>query len=52
MLRHSFNRDKAAQQIEQAVFKTLAAGTYTQDIAGNHPAVNTEHFVDALIEQC
>ncbi len=49
MLRHSFQFEKAADAVEEAVARTLAAGIYTGDIATDKSrAVTTEAMGDAI----
>jgi isocitrate/isopropylmalate dehydrogenase len=52
LLRYSFNYNKAAEAIEQAVSETLAASTFTPDIAVNKKnAINTSEMGDAIVER-
>jgi len=52
MLRSSFNQDKAAEDIEQAVENVLAKGFATGDIAGkNSKKVGTEEFTKLVCNE-
>lgn len=48
MLRYSLGEEEAAQSIEQAVSKALAAGELTADLAGNQPALSTSEMGDKI----
>ncbi len=52
LLRYSLNMDDAAQAIEQAVIKTLAAGTLTQELMQNdtQTAASTQQVGDAVVK--
>ncbi len=48
MLRYSLEEENAAQDIEQAVSKALAAGELTRDLAGDKPALTTAEMGDKI----
>ncbi|WPC73745.1 3-isopropylmalate dehydrogenase [Vibrio porteresiae] len=48
MLRYSLGEEAAAQDIEAAVSKALAAGQLTGDLAGNKPALSTSEMGDII----
>ncbi|MEH0687460.1 3-isopropylmalate dehydrogenase [Vibrio cholerae] len=48
MLRYSLGEEAAAQDIEHAVSKALAAGELTTDLAGNNPALTTSEMGDKI----
>lgn len=48
MLRYSLGEEAAAQDIENAVSKALAAGELTADLAGNRPALSTSEMGDKI----
>jgi 3-isopropylmalate dehydrogenase len=50
MLRYSLGEEDAAQAIEQAVSKALAAGELTADLAGDNPALSTSEMGDKIAE--
>ena len=49
MLEHSFAYFDEASVLRKAIADTLAAGVYTQDIAGGGEFVGTTAFIDAVI---
>ena len=52
LLRHSLQMDRAARDIEDAVFGALAAGYRTADCAmPDHPPVSTAAFTDAVLSR-
>jgi 3-isopropylmalate dehydrogenase len=48
MLRYSLGEEEAAQDIENAVGKALAAGELTGDLAGDKPALSTSEMGDKI----
>lgn len=50
MLRYSLGEEEAAQSIEAAVGKALAAGELTADLAGDKPALSTSKMGDTIAE--
>ncbi|NLS12371.1 3-isopropylmalate dehydrogenase [Vibrio sp. SM6] len=48
MLRYSLGEEAAAQDIEAAVSKALAAGELTADLSGNNPALSTSEMGDKI----
>ncbi|MGL6261999.1 3-isopropylmalate dehydrogenase [Vibrio sp. WXL210] len=48
MLRYSLGEESAAQDIETAVSKALAAGELTGDLAGDNPALSTSEMGDKI----
>jgi len=48
MLRYSLGEEQAAQDIENAVSKALAAGELTGDLAGDKPALSTSEMGDKI----
>ncbi|MBD1555514.1 3-isopropylmalate dehydrogenase [Vibrio sp. S9_S30] len=50
MLRYSLNEEAAAQDIEIAVSKALAAGELTGDLAGSKPALSTSEMGDKIAQ--
>jgi 3-isopropylmalate dehydrogenase len=48
MLRYSLGEEAAAQDIEAAVSKALAAGELTGDLAGDNPALSTSEMGDKI----
>ena len=48
MLRYSLGEESAAQDIEAAVGKALAAGQLTGDLAGDKPALSTSEMGDII----
>ncbi|SJL85265.1 3-isopropylmalate dehydrogenase [Vibrio palustris] len=48
MLRYSLGEEQAAQDIEAAVGKALAAGQLTGDLAGEKPALSTSEMGDII----
>jgi 3-isopropylmalate dehydrogenase len=48
MLRYSLGEEAAAQDIEAAVSKALAAGELTADLAGDKPALSTSEMGDKI----
>ncbi len=48
MLRYSLGEEAAAQDIETAVSKALAAGELTADLAGDKPALSTSQMGDKI----
>lgn len=48
MLRYSLGEEQAAQDIEAAVGKALAAGQLTGDLAGDKPALSTSEMGDII----
>ncbi|MEH0742098.1 3-isopropylmalate dehydrogenase [Vibrio cholerae] len=49
MLRYSLGEEAAAQDIEHAVSKALAAGELTTDLAGKNPALTTSEMGDKIV---
>ncbi|EMO5256424.1 3-isopropylmalate dehydrogenase [Proteus mirabilis] len=50
LLRYSFNEDKAAQAIEEAITKVLATGYRTADLAGEGNAITTAEMGDHIAQ--
>ncbi|MET0273086.1 MAG: 3-isopropylmalate dehydrogenase [Phenylobacterium sp.] len=50
-LRYSMDAPEAADRLDAAVRRALAAGARTADIAGGQPHVSTEAMTDALLRQ-
>ncbi|MBE4620763.1 3-isopropylmalate dehydrogenase [Vibrio navarrensis] len=50
MLRYSLGEESAAQEIENAVSRALAAGELTADLAGNKPALTTSEMGDKIAQ--
>ncbi|WP_193014676.1 3-isopropylmalate dehydrogenase [Proteus sp. FME41] len=50
LLRYSFNEDKAAQAIEDAITKVLADGYRTADLAGEGHAISTAEMGDYITQ--
>ncbi|MDF7326147.1 3-isopropylmalate dehydrogenase [Proteus mirabilis] len=50
LLRYSFNEDKAAQAIEEAITKVLATGYRTADLAGEGKAITTAEMGDHIAQ--
>ena len=50
MLRYSFGEERAAQAIESAVTKALAAGQFTADLSGDAPALSTDAMGDVIAD--
>ncbi len=49
MLRHSFGKSQAANEIEHAVRQTVSTGTRTQDIAFDTKSVSTQQMAQAIL---
>ncbi|HGM9851521.1 TPA: 3-isopropylmalate dehydrogenase [Proteus mirabilis] len=50
LLRYSFNEDKAAQAIEEAITRVLATGYRTADLAGEGNAITTAEMGDHIAQ--
>ena len=50
LLRYSFNEDKAAQAIEDAITQVLAEGHRTADLAGDGNAITTAEMGDRIAQ--
>lgn len=50
LLRYSFNEDKAAQTIEEAITRVLATGYRTADLAGEGNAITTAEMGDHIAQ--
>ncbi|HKU81899.1 MAG TPA: isocitrate/isopropylmalate family dehydrogenase, partial [Candidatus Tumulicola sp.] len=51
LLRHSFDDEAGASQLERAVERAYAAGARTAELAGDGRVLSTHEFADAVAAQ-